>query len=110
MNFLKIVYNKNKEKKGSSVHDQTQKLKNENEPKSPIPSPEKIQEKEPIKQKENESFEEERPTELVPWRTFSIFISSTFADMQAKRDYLKHIVFLFATLFLHECFAIREME
>ncbi|MCX6250846.1 MAG: tetratricopeptide repeat protein [Bacteroidetes bacterium] len=30
---------------------------------------------------------------LVPWRTFSIFISSTFADMQAERDYLKSIVF-----------------
>jgi hypothetical protein len=29
----------------------------------------------------------------TPWRTFSIFISSTFADMQAERDYLKHIVF-----------------
>lgn len=22
----------------------------------------------------------------IPWRTFSIFISSTFADMQAERD------------------------
>ena len=32
-------------------------------------------------------------TELQPWRTFSIFISSTFADMQAERDYLKQIVF-----------------
>lgn len=32
-------------------------------------------------------------TELHPWRTFSIFISSTFADMQAERDYLKQIVF-----------------
>jgi len=31
--------------------------------------------------------------ELPPWRTFSIFISSTFADMQAERDYLKQIVF-----------------
>ncbi len=29
----------------------------------------------------------------TPWRTFSIFISSTFADMQAERDYLKQIVF-----------------
>ncbi len=29
----------------------------------------------------------------TPWRTFSIFISSTFADMQAERDYMKHIVF-----------------
>src|SRR5512145_1485509 len=28
-----------------------------------------------------------------PWRTFSIFISSTFADMQAERDYLKVFVF-----------------
>jgi tetratricopeptide (TPR) repeat protein len=32
-------------------------------------------------------------TELTPWRTFSIFISSTFADMQAERDYLKSFVF-----------------
>ena len=31
--------------------------------------------------------------ENQPWRTFPIFISSTFADMQAERDYLKHIVF-----------------
>jgi len=30
---------------------------------------------------------------LSPWRTFSIFISSTFADMQAERDHLKNIVF-----------------
>src|SRR4030042_4651929 len=29
----------------------------------------------------------------APWRTFSIFISSTFADMQAERDYLKQYVF-----------------
>lgn len=28
-----------------------------------------------------------------PWRTFSIFISSTFADMQAERDHLRAIVF-----------------
>jgi len=26
------------------------------------------------------------------WRTYSIFISSTFADMQAERDHLKNIV------------------
>jgi len=32
-----------------------------------------------------------KPTPL--WRTFSIFISSTFADMQAERDHLKNIVF-----------------
>ena len=32
------------------------------------------------------------PAEITPWRTFSIFISSTFADMQAERDYLKQIV------------------
>jgi tetratricopeptide (TPR) repeat protein len=29
----------------------------------------------------------------IPWRTFSIFISSTFADMQAERDHLKNVVF-----------------
>ncbi|TRZ48361.1 DUF4062 domain-containing protein, partial [bacterium] len=29
----------------------------------------------------------------TPWRTFSVFISSTFADMQAERDHLKNIVF-----------------
>jgi len=29
----------------------------------------------------------------LPWRTFSIFISSTFADMQAERDYLKNFIF-----------------
>ena len=27
------------------------------------------------------------------WRTISVFISSTFADMQAERDYLKTYVF-----------------
>jgi tetratricopeptide (TPR) repeat protein len=32
-------------------------------------------------------------TSNVPWRTFSIFISSTFADMQAERDHLKNVVF-----------------
>jgi tetratricopeptide (TPR) repeat protein len=32
-------------------------------------------------------------TENAPWRTFSIFISSTFADMQAERDHLKNVVF-----------------
>ena len=31
--------------------------------------------------------------ENIPWRTFSIFISSTFSDFQAERDYLKAIVF-----------------
>ncbi len=31
--------------------------------------------------------------ELTPWRTFSIFISSTFSDMQAERDYLRQFVF-----------------
>jgi len=29
----------------------------------------------------------------APWRTFSIFISSTFADIQAERDHLKNIVY-----------------
>jgi tetratricopeptide (TPR) repeat protein len=37
--------------------------------------------------------EEQSNTQLIPWRTFSIFISSTFADMQAERDYLKTFVF-----------------
>jgi len=32
-------------------------------------------------------------TPTQSWRTFSIFISSTFADMQAERDHLKNIVF-----------------
>lgn len=31
--------------------------------------------------------------ETQPWRTFSFFISSTFADMQTERDHLKNIVF-----------------
>jgi len=30
--------------------------------------------------------------DFMPWRTFSVFISSTFADMQAERDYLKNFV------------------
>jgi len=35
----------------------------------------------------------EMPQSGIPWRTFSIFISSTFADMQAERDHLKNVVF-----------------
>jgi hypothetical protein len=31
--------------------------------------------------------------EQQPWRTFSIFINSRFADMQAECDYLMQIVF-----------------
>ncbi|MDP8320806.1 MAG: tetratricopeptide repeat protein, partial [Candidatus Stygibacter australis] len=31
--------------------------------------------------------------EFIAWQTFSIFISSTFIDMQAERDHLKNIVF-----------------
>ena len=34
-----------------------------------------------------------QPSATTPWRTFSIFISSTFADMQAERDHLKNVVF-----------------
>ena len=34
-----------------------------------------------------------QPSELAPWRTLSIFISITFADMQAERDHLKNVVF-----------------
>jgi len=30
--------------------------------------------------------------QAVKWRTFSIFVSSTFADMQSERDYLKNYV------------------
>ena len=30
---------------------------------------------------------------LQPWQTFSFFISSTFTDMDAERDYLRKIVF-----------------
>jgi tetratricopeptide (TPR) repeat protein len=32
-------------------------------------------------------------TNFKPWQTFSIFISSTFADMQSERDHLKNVVF-----------------
>jgi tetratricopeptide (TPR) repeat protein len=35
----------------------------------------------------------EMPQSGIPWRTFPIFISSTFADMQAERDHLKNVVF-----------------
>ena len=35
----------------------------------------------------------QQQTQTKIWRTFSIFISSTFADMQAERDYLKTYVF-----------------
>jgi len=37
--------------------------------------------------------EEESKTEFKAWQTFSIFISSTFRDMQAEREYLKDIIF-----------------
>ena len=29
----------------------------------------------------------------APWQTRPVFISSTFKDMQAERDYLRHVVF-----------------
>ena len=44
-------------------------------------------------QKEKPETEKTASTQLQPWRTFSIFISSTFADMQAERDHLKNVVF-----------------
>ncbi|MFO1044870.1 MAG: DUF4062 domain-containing protein [Planctomycetaceae bacterium] len=34
-----------------------------------------------------------RETSTVPWSTRPVFISSTFRDMQAERDYLRHAVF-----------------
>jgi tetratricopeptide (TPR) repeat protein len=37
--------------------------------------------------------EGESKAEFKAWRTFSIFISSTFSDMQAERDYLKANIF-----------------
>jgi hypothetical protein len=39
----------------------------------------------PVNKKENTNYK--------PWQTFSIFISSTFADMQSERDHLKNVVF-----------------
>ena len=36
------------------------------------------------------------PTEIFtrsPWQTRPVFISSTFKDMQAERDHLRHVVF-----------------
>ena len=29
----------------------------------------------------------------APWRTRPVFVSSTFKDMQAERDYLRQVVF-----------------
>ena len=37
--------------------------------------------------------ENEKKAEFKAWRTFSIFISSTFIDMQEERDYLKNRIF-----------------
>jgi tetratricopeptide (TPR) repeat protein len=37
--------------------------------------------------------EGESKAEFKAWRTFSIFISSTFLDMQEERDHLKNVVF-----------------
>jgi hypothetical protein len=34
----------------------------------------------------------ETPQSGIPWRTFPIFISSTFTDMQAGCDHLKNVV------------------
>jgi hypothetical protein len=39
---------------------------------------------------QKEKPEAESANQTIPWRTFSIFISSTFADMQAERDHLKN--------------------
>jgi tetratricopeptide (TPR) repeat protein len=36
---------------------------------------------------------ENNPQSSYSWQTFSIFLSSTFADMHAERDYLKNVVF-----------------
>ena len=36
---------------------------------------------------------ENKPQSSFSWQTFSIFLSSTFADMHAERDHLKNIVF-----------------
>jgi hypothetical protein len=52
-----------------------------------------------IKKKHKETYSKvtesnpEMPQSGIPWRTFPIFISSTFADMQAGRDNLKNVVF-----------------
>lgn len=37
------------------------------------------------------------------WRTFSIFINSTFADMEAERDHLKNVFFPRLALAYSEC-------
>jgi len=50
------------------------------------PGEQNLQTEEPETDKATES-------QTIPWRTFPIFISSTFADMQAERDHLKNIVF-----------------
>ena len=50
----------------------------------------------PPPRKQHKTFpQQESPTmtATIPWRTFPIFISSTFADMQAGRDHLKNVVF-----------------
>jgi hypothetical protein len=47
----------------------------------------------PKSQAETPVSERKSSLQTIPWRTFSIFISSTFADMQAERDHLKNVVF-----------------
>ncbi|MEI7727129.1 MAG: DUF4062 domain-containing protein, partial [Bacteroidota bacterium] len=42
--------------------------------------------------RQEQTADDRQISETTPWRTFAIFISSTFADMQAERDYLKHVV------------------
>lgn len=53
-----------------------------------IPKPEPFKQDYPKKA----SSETDPNLHTTPWRTFSIFISSTFADMQAERDLLKNVV------------------
>lgn len=77
MNIFKSLFNKKK-----SGDDTKQQIIPDNVYNAAHSSEIHKEEEEPVNSKEN-----------IPWRTFSVFISSTFADMQAERDHLKNVIF-----------------
>jgi hypothetical protein len=118
MNFLKNIFGKKNKQQESTTTNQPQEEKinpdieepanshltsvvskpdippvdeHVNKPVHPKPvKPETKTQEKPKPESETDSTSKD-PS--IPWRTFPIFISSTFADMQAERDHLKNVVF-----------------
>ncbi len=92
MNILKLLFGKKAEAHDDGNHEQVTEIETD-----PIPQADAIEHaSSPPAHKQDKSLPEQRTTTIaatIPWRTFPIFISSTFADMQAERDHLKQLVF-----------------